>query len=569
MNTRFSLTLLHYLNQKKPNRNKGFALPMAMMVGLVAVVVGATMVIRAQGGQSEVVSQAAKSTSLAAAETGLTRVQNMMNNVKFVSLYPMSSWTSAMTLSADNSSVTINDTGLNNLVNSVAASTACTSSNADVAIKANDIKAQLASIRLAANGTLTNIDPNDPNKGKFRLVNYTYSGTPGSMPGNTARTGGFVIEGESGTSGNAGKSRIAVEVPITGSSPVSSTDIAPGLWLKRGGINTTGSNSWETSGTPLDNSGNTFDANILFSDCSNGLSDSYVTNVQSQRLVKNLVPGATARKTTLALPSLPPNPSSVAVNLGNIAASVTLPRISPADTTASDGNYHYILNNSANTPITTCTGKGKNKVCTSVVSGIGVTVNKPTGSNVFVYNNLGSITSGTTSLPRSTDVASSDGVYRYLIDSIDPTNGNSTINVSTSEEVSLYVLGDVKFNGSGDLNHNCSGVTDCTPSDLKIYAYATASATPDNGVMCLKGNARVDGLILAPAYDLGKTGNGSWYGSIFGYSWGKVGNCGSNNGTTPSVIQTATWSILPPEFQPTTFSPQVGNPTSYTQQAVQ
>jgi len=224
------------------------------------------------------------------------------------------------------------------------------------------------------------------------------------------------------------------------------------------------------------------------------------------------------------------------------------------------GNYHYTLNNSANTTVATCTGKGKNKVCTQA-SGVTVTVTKPTGSDVFVYNNIGAISSSV-SLPRTTDVASSDGVYRYLVSSVD-SNGNSTITISNQEEVKFYIQGNMNFAGSGELVHNCNGVTGCMPTDFQIFAYDSSGS----GQICLKGNTQTDAFILAPDYKLGKTGNGAWNGSIFANSWGKIQNCGSNNGAT-AVTQTGNWSSLPSEFQPSSLSPQIGGYTAYTTQAV-
>ena len=451
MNTRFKLFLINYLNQRRVSRDSGFALPLAVMIGLCIIVVGLSVVMQAQGNQSKVISQKAKASSMAATETGLTRIQSMMNDVKFVALYPMASWTSAMTLTNGNTSVTINDAGLDSVVNSVAKSTACSSTEATT--KENEIKTKLASLRLAANGALTDIDPNDSSKGKYKLVNYTYTGASGAMP-STVQKGGLVVQGETAGSTAGSASRIAVDIPISGVLSALGADVAPGLWIKKGGVND--GTTFETSSTVSTLNGNSlsssakFSANVLFSNCDNTLSDAYVRNVETER-IDPVASTMSAAKTNLPFPSLPPNPSTNAVNLNNITASVTLPRA--GDAVGAGGNYHYILDTSLNTPTTTCTGKGKSKVCTTSPSGVSVTINKPSSQNVFVYNNLGSITSGTTNLPRSTDVASSDGVYRYFINSIDPTNGNSTINVSTSEEVSLYVLGDVKFNGSGDLNH--------------------------------------------------------------------------------------------------------------------
>ena len=146
MNTRLKFFLINYLNQRRVSRHSGFALPLAVMIGLCIIVVGLSVVMQAQGNQSKVISQKAKASSMAATETGLTRIQSMMNDVKFVALYPMGSWASAMTLTNGNTSVTINNAGLDNMVNSVAKSTACSST--DATTKANEIKTKLKSKQL-------------------------------------------------------------------------------------------------------------------------------------------------------------------------------------------------------------------------------------------------------------------------------------------------------------------------------------------------------------------------------------------------------------------------------------
>lgn len=510
-----------------------------------------TALIRAQGNQSSVVSQKAKAASMAATEIGLTRIQNIINDVKFISLYPMDSWVNMLTLKENNTSVTINDSSLNTNVNLVAASTAC--STTDITTKTNQIKTNLAVIRLAANGSLTSIAPNDPSKGKYKLVNYTYTGTNGIMP-SVVQKGSLVIQGETPETELFSASRIAVEFPVSGVSSVVGTDAAPGLWLKKGGINN--GTTFETSSSVLSANGSKFAANVLFSNCNNNLSDAYISSVAAER-VKPVAPTKTAAKTSLPFPSLPLNPATNAVNLNSINASVTLPRT--GDVIAEDKNYHYTLDNSANTAQTTCTGKGKNKVCTQV-SGVLVKVNKPTNSEVFIYNNIGTI-SNNVSLPRTTDIASSDGVYRYLVTSID-SNGNSTITISNTEEVNFYLQGNMNFAGSGELVHNCNGVTGCLPTDFKIFAYDTSGT----GQICLKGNTQTDAFILALDYKLGKTGNGAWNGSIFANSWGKIQNCGSNNAAT-AINQTDSWANIPAEFQPSSLIPQIGSYTSFKTQA--
>jgi hypothetical protein len=161
------------------------------MIGLCIIVVGLSVVMQAQGNQSKVISQKAKASSMAATETGLTRIQSMMNDVRFIALYPMSDWTSAMTLSNDKTTVTLTSgSSLATKVNTIAASTACSNTGSDVTTKENEIKAKLAQLLVATNSTMTNIDSNDSSKGKYKLVGYSYTGTAGAMP-STTQTGGL------------------------------------------------------------------------------------------------------------------------------------------------------------------------------------------------------------------------------------------------------------------------------------------------------------------------------------------------------------------------------------------
>ena len=55
MNTRLKLFLINYLNQRRVSRDSGFALPLAVMIGLCIIVVGLSVVMQAQGNQSKVI----------------------------------------------------------------------------------------------------------------------------------------------------------------------------------------------------------------------------------------------------------------------------------------------------------------------------------------------------------------------------------------------------------------------------------------------------------------------------------------------------------------------------------
>ncbi|MFM7578958.1 MAG: hypothetical protein ACKO5Q_18745, partial [Microcystaceae cyanobacterium] len=84
MNNRLVLNLLH--RRRRPQR--GFALAMSMMIGMVILVVAAAMLIRGQEDQNKVVSQTTKVASRAAAETAVARYTNFLNNNRGLIRYP-------------------------------------------------------------------------------------------------------------------------------------------------------------------------------------------------------------------------------------------------------------------------------------------------------------------------------------------------------------------------------------------------------------------------------------------------------------------------------------------------
>jgi hypothetical protein len=55
------------------NKEKGFALPLAVLIGLILMVTGMTMMMRAQGDQSKVIAQKARADSLTSSEAGVAR----------------------------------------------------------------------------------------------------------------------------------------------------------------------------------------------------------------------------------------------------------------------------------------------------------------------------------------------------------------------------------------------------------------------------------------------------------------------------------------------------------------
>jgi len=323
MNTRFKFFLINYLSRSRVSRNSGFALPIAIMVGLCIIVVGMAVVIQAQGNQSKVVSQKAKATSMAAAETGLTRVQNMFAGARFAALYDSAEWATA--IASDNSGSPDTSNALGNTLNTQLVAVANSNSSAcgtsDSATKTTAMKAQLAGLKTISGSAFQTID----SKNSYRLISYQYAGTSGALPGTgVTATGRLVIEGKSSDGGSESVSRIMVDIPISGAATAAlpgGTKV-PGLWTKEYGI---------ADGLAKDQSQNfgnqSYAANIIFNDCGspNVIDTTYLNSLNPPS--SNMESGYQAEELPVAMPSIPTKPTINANNTfaSNISDSMTLP----------------------------------------------------------------------------------------------------------------------------------------------------------------------------------------------------------------------------------------------------
>jgi hypothetical protein len=179
----------------------GFALPIAIGVGLIMLLLGVTMVVRSQNDQVNASAQKATAKSLAAAESGVSKVQTFLNHTRTLAMYP--------------------DAGPNSWVNRNALN-----------ICPGDVDAaELDALFPDGAGNWPDVDPNEsspqPLNGEFRVVNYVYNGTLG-QPGSN---GSLTVQGRV----NAGEpsesiAQVQVKIPIQ---PVNQVAV---LWA-RGAIN--------------------------------------------------------------------------------------------------------------------------------------------------------------------------------------------------------------------------------------------------------------------------------------------------------------------------------------------
>jgi hypothetical protein len=286
MASRFS-----YFSAPLQRRNdSGFALPIAVGVGLLLMIVGATMVLRSQQQQVTAIAQKQTAGSLSAAEVGISRIQDLLTRYRAASLYP--------------SDASGSDPSWQNASAIPGLSTSCP----------KDSPATPESkVAAAATKDWQDIDTDDPAKGQYRLVDYTYSTSEGK--------GTLKVQGRAGTVNGSlsAVTQLNVVIPVQTVSPY-----VPGLWVKDS-VNT-----------------GTIKANIL-GPCP-------TTNP-----ITPPAEGFFIARSALEMPSPPPIPSSGVNDLGSdIAAGITLPRT--GDVSIAANTYQYVVE-SINNSFTITSGK--------------------------------------------------------------------------------------------------------------------------------------------------------------------------------------------------------------------
>jgi hypothetical protein len=301
-------------NSKLASSEDGFAIPIALGMGLIMILLATTAVVRSQNDRVIAVNKRFTTESLVAAETGITRVQDFLNRNRAAA-----SVQACAVPFASTSSVPYGD---------------CQDTSA-VSWKVPGNIPNLCSFNTTDDTTLSkgnnwqNVLAGDDSKGKFRIVSYTTV-----MSGSDVTGGVLTVEGaiNSGAT-NEARSRLQVTLPI--SNP--KDELVASLWA-----------SETITGSPQIDSDY-----ILGTTCT---STSVVTPPPSSNRLRiptnQTMPAAMAKPTTAVT-----TPATAAVSnnsyylLANISSNQELPRTSGTggtgyssnDQPGADGVYRYIV----------------------------------------------------------------------------------------------------------------------------------------------------------------------------------------------------------------------------------
>jgi hypothetical protein len=359
MNTRLKMALLLHSGES------GFAIVIAVALGLIMILVALTMTIRSQGDQILASTRKETERSLAAAEKGVSYYQAFLNSNRLLPRYP--DCTQDRT-----SSGSCPDSGSQKSWSNPSAipgmsDSPCTGSSASTAtIQGN-----------ADTNQWNLVDTNDSTKGQYKLVSYKIadSGDDTLQAMGILTIEGRITNSTANSKANKSISRVQVAIPVNLPS-INSVPI-PGVWI---GDSTT------SSGT----GGNTIQGNVLVNSCNVTLSDIEIDRT---------TPQYSAMYTNLTMPSVPTMPAAAnnsvtprvagTISLGTINTDTTLPRLTgdtPDLPITFNGQSRYvylatdIVRSGGSTALTITPGK-------KVV----IFLSGNTSKNVDIYHECGSV----------------------------------------------------------------------------------------------------------------------------------------------------------------------------------
>ncbi len=510
------------------NKEKGFALPLAVLIGLILMVTGMTMIMRAQGDQSKVIAQKARADSLTSSEAGVARVQDLLNSVRVMATVNSNCtsgdcWQNAQVPTGNPS------TSFQRDLKKLAIVTACGNPSRNNEI-ANKILAPTN--QRAANPGLTDLATGQwfqlNDNRYYRMVRYNF--TPSFSPG-ILGLGVLSLEGRSRTSAEtdltntninrdsgdnaASRNRVVVTIPILPSRPLAfNRTMVPALWISEGATEDASQTSEITVTSANYSGGAKFEGDVVMS--------------------------GTTTTTGFVEPT-----GTLRPNLECFISTDKIQQPTPALNTPYKAQFVGV-------PFPTLPQ---------------IPNNLPSGQQ-----NPELLPEGTTTFPRPGDQSfyqiQGVPVYEYVFDSIDL--NNQQITITPGQRVVFYLrTGNINITGNGGISHDCSGVSSptCKPGNLQIYAYNRLGLTGPQ--ICLRGSQRLEAFIFAPDYSLGKNGTGTFIGAAWGKNWGKISGCGSPDNAV-AVTQGVEWTDLITNLRPGPSNdlPQLGKIANWCEEPI-
>jgi hypothetical protein len=194
--SRYQLAIVRigYESQRGCRAQAGFAVPLALGLGLVMIIVAASTIGRSQSDRNTTSSQKETNRALGVSEAGVVRVQSFLDRYKLLTTKNLDKWVNTFDV--------------------------LPSEQANCSLL--DLIALKQQTEIFKNHNWIDLDLKDPNKGRYRIVNYQYQ----------AGVGRLTLTGEIdvyNTTKNTAKSTLTVEIPV---SSEDAKILPPGLWAQ-------------------------------------------------------------------------------------------------------------------------------------------------------------------------------------------------------------------------------------------------------------------------------------------------------------------------------------------------
>jgi Tfp pilus assembly protein PilX len=431
-----------------PGRSRaklGFSLPFALMLGIVMSLAALAMLAYSRANSIASSAQVSNAYNLAAAEAGIAHYTNFLAQNRNLAPYAACSGWNATTGACDD---TAPATTWAIVGPAMAGAGQCATTPAAATL-----------ILSQTNRSWQNLDTSDPNRGQFRLVDYTYAPNAG-IPANTAPgIGRLTIEGRGSNSTARGVTRLQVDIPVD-----AGTATGPGLWVQDKNGNTT-----TVSGTTF-----SVAADLQDSSCNGG----------AAAVLSGGVTGSITQTPGVPFPQLPARGSSTPTGAGVYSISA-------------------IDNSNDNCQLgPTLTG-----AVSTLCSGVSSTHTESTLTYIIGANAAGK----SIELNGSNPIRVGDGsqnVELYLLGDIE-LGGNASIEIASGTKLTIYARSDVNLIGNAAVNPI---VGQANAEDVQIYVYG-------GGDVNLSGDTEMKLFLFAPDSEVTQSGNARVRGAIWANNW--------------------------------------------------
>jgi hypothetical protein len=290
------LRLKYYLAianiRSKDNSQAGFAIPLALGMGLVMIIVAASIIGRSQSDRSTTVSQKESNRALSISETGIIRVQSFLDRHKFLATKNLDQWVNTL-----------------NALPSAQAN--CRSINLNLARQQS---------QTYTNRTWIDLDNSDRNKGRYKIIDYQYQNGTGKLS-IAAQIDAY------NNNQNSSNSSLVVDIPIGSES---AKIPPPALWANTFNLSPNQKITGQIRGTtcPL------LPVNDL-----DGIAGVDLVNIA---LINSVPSGEIIADPFTPIPSAKVAPNT-AILIPAITNSMQLPRAGGIDIPDANGDYHYLV----------------------------------------------------------------------------------------------------------------------------------------------------------------------------------------------------------------------------------